>query len=74
MMGVLNKISKCMIFNLLRSLVNWGTLLELLADLERYLVCLQGHLYIKKMGKKNLYIGVKYWNLQNDVSRETFSD
>ena len=45
MMGVLNKISECMIFNLLRSLVNWGTLLELLADLERYLVCLQGHLY-----------------------------
>ena len=64
MMDVLNKISECMIFNLLRSLVNWGTLLELLADLERYLVCLQGH----------LYIGVKYWNLQNDVSRETFSD
>ena len=62
-----------MIFNLLRSLVNWGTLLELLADLERYLVCLQGHLYIG-IPLGHLYIGVKYWNLQNDVSRETFSD
>ena len=61
MMGVLNKISECMIFNLLRSLVNWGTLLELLADLERYLVCLQGHLYIR-IPLGHLYIGVKYWN------------
>ena len=72
MMGVLNKISECMIFNLLRSLVNWGTLLELLADLERYLVCLQGHLYIAQYESCNGEVDIGIWHFKEQNATFTF--